>query len=175
MSTVDSARLRIRTRADFACEFCGVTETDTGGELTVDHFQPKTKGGTDDIENLLYCCVRCNQHKADYWPSLATDLMLWNPHQESMASHLLILADGTLYPTTPIGAFTLKRLRLNRPPLVAYRLRKLQQNEEAQLLLRYREIVLTLERLHQQQVSLLEEHKALLDQQQRILRLLLGG
>jgi len=175
MSTADEARLMVRTRADFTCEFCGVTETDTGGELTIDHFQPKTKGGTDDLGNLLYCCVRCNQYKADYWPSQPNDLMLWNPRQEPMANHLLLLADGTLYPITPTGAFTLNRLRLNRSPLVAYRLRKHQQNEEMQLLMRYREIVLMLEQLHAQQVSFLEEHKALLDQQQRILRLLLDA
>lgn len=39
------ARLReqVRRRANFACEFCGVTETDTGGQLTVDHFRPQAK------------------------------------------------------------------------------------------------------------------------------------
>ncbi len=31
-------RDRVRIRARFACEFCEVTETDTGGELTIDHF-----------------------------------------------------------------------------------------------------------------------------------------
>ncbi len=173
MSTVDEARLIVRTRADFVCEFCRVTETDTGGELTVDHFQPKTKGGTDDLENLLYCCVRCNQYKADYWPSQPTALMLWNPRQEPMAIHLLTLADGTLYPITSVGTFTLQRLRLNRVQLVAYRLRKQQQQEETQLLLRYHEILRMIEQLHKQQVNLLEEHKSLLAQQQEILRLLL--
>ena len=26
-----------------ACEYCGVTETDSGGPLTVDHFQPQAR------------------------------------------------------------------------------------------------------------------------------------
>jgi 5-methylcytosine-specific restriction endonuclease McrA len=55
---------QVRQRAGFSCEFCAVTETDTGGRLTVDHFQPKAKGGTDaleNLENLIYCCFRCNQ------------------------------------------------------------------------------------------------------------------
>ena len=68
MSISTDVRWAVRQRAHFACEFCGVTETDTGGELTIDHFQPHTKGGTDAPENLLYCCHRCNQYKADYWP-----------------------------------------------------------------------------------------------------------
>ena len=173
MSTFDDTRLLVRTRAKFACEFCGVTETDTGGELTVDHFQPKTKGGTDDLTNLLYCCVRCNQYKADYWPSQPHELMIWNPRQEAMATHLLTLADGKLYPITSVGAFTLQRLRLNRAQLVAYRLRKQQQQEETHLLIQYQEILRMIEQLHEQQVTLLEEHRVLLAQQQEILRLLL--
>lgn len=174
MSSTSDIRSFVRERAQYACEFCGVTETDTGGELTVDHFQPRARGGSDESSNLLYCCVRCNQYKADYWPRQPDDPMLWHPRQESMASHLLMLADGTLYPLTPVGEFTVRRLRLNRPPLVAYRLRQRQEAEEAQLLLRYREIVVALERLHEQQVLLLEEHRALLQEQRSILRLLLG-
>jgi len=46
---------QVRLRAQFACEYCGVMEADTGGELTVDHFQPSTRGGSDDASNLLYC------------------------------------------------------------------------------------------------------------------------
>lgn len=174
MSTLHDLRLVVCRRANFACEFCGVTETDTGSELTIDHFQPRTKGGTDDLDNLLYCCVRCNQHKADYWPSQPDDLMLWNPRQEPATNHFLLLADGTLYPITLMGAFTVNRLCLNRPPLVAYRRRKYQQDEETQLLKQYREIILMSEQLHGQQVSLLEEYKNLLAEQQRILRFLLG-
>jgi outer membrane lipoprotein-sorting protein len=44
----------VRRRANFACEFCGVSETDAGGQLTVDHFQPRHKGGDDSLENLIY-------------------------------------------------------------------------------------------------------------------------
>jgi hypothetical protein len=38
MSITEAVRLQVRQRANFVCEFCGVTETDTGGELTIDHF-----------------------------------------------------------------------------------------------------------------------------------------
>ena len=173
MSITQAVRLQVRQRANFACEFCGVTETDTGGELTVDHFRPQTKGGTDDLDNLLYSCQRCNQYKADYWPTHPDDPVLWNPRQESLATHLLILTDGTLYPVTPTGAFTLKRLRLNRPPLIAYRLRTHYRTEEQRLLTQYREVVTLLEKLHQQQVALLEEQRALLEEQRTLLTLLL--
>jgi len=70
--TVD-IREQVRQRANFACEFCGVTEIDSGGQLTIDHFQPSTKQGSDNLKNLVYCCIRCNQYKLDYWPTHAND------------------------------------------------------------------------------------------------------
>lgn len=59
-------REAVRTRAQFACEYCGVRETDSGDLLTIDHFQPVGKGGDNSLENLVYCCMRCNQYKGDY-------------------------------------------------------------------------------------------------------------
>lgn len=110
----DDAEL-VRTRAGRACEYCGVTETDCGGPLTIDHHRPQSHGGADGAENLVYCCWRCNLHKAAYWPSGPTDPVLWSPRTEPREHHLLLLADGRLHPRTPMGEFTLARLRLNRP------------------------------------------------------------
>jgi 5-methylcytosine-specific restriction endonuclease McrA len=70
---------RVRQRAQFACEYCGVTEVDSAGQLTVDHYRPRSRGGTDTLENLLYCCYRCNLYKADYWPEAPDDPVLWVP------------------------------------------------------------------------------------------------
>jgi hypothetical protein len=121
---------RVRLRATFAFEYCGVSETDSGGKLTVDHFHPRSRGGNDDLVNLLYCCYRCNLHKADYWPTKPGDPVLWNPRREPMGAHLRLLPDGALYPLTPTGEFTLKRLRLNRPQLVGYRLRRIKETDK---------------------------------------------
>jgi hypothetical protein len=173
MSLTSEIREQIRIRANFACEYCGVTEIDSGGELTVDHFHPQARGGDDTLDNLLYCCLRCNLHKADYWPQQTNDQVLWNPRREPPQTHFVELADGTLYPITATGSFTLNRLRLNRPPLVAYRLRKRQQTEEIRLLARYRDVITVVEQLVHQQSALLEEHRALLAEQQRVLTLLL--
>jgi len=67
----------------------------------------------------------------------------------------------------------LKRLRLNRPPLVAYRLSKRQRVEEIRLLTRYRDLVRLLNQLHTQMAELVEEQQELLEEQQMLLRLLL--
>jgi 5-methylcytosine-specific restriction endonuclease McrA len=44
---------------------------DRGGNMilmTKDHIYPKSKGGSDGIENMQTMCVRCNQNKADTIP-----------------------------------------------------------------------------------------------------------
>jgi hypothetical protein len=150
-----------------------VTETDAGGQLTVDHYQPQSLAGSDDLSNLLYCCYRCNLYKADYWPVQPGDPALWNPRQDGMAAHLLTLANGLLYPITAVGAITLQRLRLNRQPLVDFRRRKQSQTEELRLLGRYRDLVGLLEQLQQQRAALLQEHRDLLKEQRALLQLLL--
>jgi hypothetical protein len=163
---------QVRRRAGFACEYCGVTETDTGGQLTVDHFRPQSRGGTDDPGNLLCCCHRCNLHKADYWPTNSNDPVLWNPRRDASRVHLLLLADGTVYPITAAGTFTLKRLRLNRPPLVAHRLQKQFHAEGQRLLARYHDLVTLLEQMQRQLTELLDEHRTLLEEQRALLRAL---
>jgi hypothetical protein len=173
MSISSEIRLRVRQRASFACEYCGVSETDTGGELTIDHYHPQALGGSDDMDNLLYCCQRCNQYKADYWPATMDDPVLWNPRHDQPAAHLLVLADGTIYPLTLTGMFTIRRLRLNRPPLIAYRLRQQMRAEESRLLTEFRELVTLLERLQQRHAALLDEQRALLEEQRALLTLLL--
>jgi 5-methylcytosine-specific restriction endonuclease McrA len=61
MSLSGAIREQVRQRAQCACEFCGVTEIDTGGMLTIDHFRPRAKAGSDELENLIYACITCNQ------------------------------------------------------------------------------------------------------------------
>lgn len=168
MTITASLREQVRERANYACEFCGISEIDTGGLLTVDHFKPQSKGGTDQVDNLVYCCPRCNQYKLDYWPDGPAVPQLWNPRQESFAQHFIQLEDGMLQPLTPTGAFTLRRLRLNRPPLIAHRRRV----QEFQQLVRYRDLAQLLERLLHQQAALLEEQQNLLHEQMRLLRIL---
>lgn len=168
-------REQVRQRANYACEYCGVSETDCGGELTIDHFQPKSFGGSDDQDNLVYCCTRCNQYKMDYCPATPEDMPLWNPRQEPPSKHFLELDDGTLHALTPTGAFAMKRLRLNRPPLVAYRLRRKENAETARLLSQYRELAQLLTQLQSHSTALLKEQQELLTEQKRLLTLLLGS
>ena len=162
----------IRARAGQACEYCGVTETDCGGPLTIDHHCPQSHGGPDVVDNLVYCCWRCNLHKAAYWPSRPTDPVLWNPRDGARERHLLLLADGRLHARTATGEFTLARLRLNRPALVAHRARRIAEAAEKGVLERYHDLLILLEQMQQRHAALLEDHRALLREQRDLIRLL---
>jgi HNH endonuclease len=90
----------------------------------VDHFQPRVEGGSDDLENLLYCCFACNSFKGDWWNPDGVERLL-HPLLDNLDEHLCQERDGTLSPLTPTGQFHCDRLQLNRLPLVANRLLRL--------------------------------------------------
>lgn len=175
MTITAKDRDKVRLRAEFACEYCGVSESDTGGQLTIDHFKPTSKTGTDSLKNLIYCCIRCNQYKGNYWSSEPDKPSLWNPRSESKSQHFHQLNDGTLQPLTTTGSFTLRRLQLNRPALVGWRQKKHQEAEQANLLTRYRELTELLEGLLVQQSDIIAEQQEVVQQQQELLQQLLGN
>ncbi|GIT80384.1 HNH endonuclease [Leifsonia sp. LS1] len=45
------------------CGYCGKSAT------TIDHVQPRSRGGRDSWENLVACCLRCNNLKGDRTPA----------------------------------------------------------------------------------------------------------
>lgn len=170
MTLTAALRDRVRHRAGGACEFCGTIESDAGGELTIDHYRPTSREGTDDPDNLVYCCIRCNQYKGDYWPDIPDAPCLWNPREGAFSDHFLELDGGILHPLTSSAAFTLERLRLNRPALVARRNREHQYADRERLLRSYRRIIEMLEELIHHQNSVIEEQQRLLVEQQELLR-----
>ncbi len=118
----------VRRRYQHRCGYCGVSETETGGELTVDHYHPTSLGGDDGDDNLVYCCFRCNTYKGDFWPSsedLRRGLRLLHPLRDSATQHLRENERTVrLEPLTNTGRFHLELLCLNRPQLVEHRLTK---------------------------------------------------
>jgi hypothetical protein len=123
MAISDENRQVVRQQYNFACGYCGVNEIDAGSELEIDHFQPISRGGSDDLENLIYACSACNRNKATYWPSpdVPTHLSLLHPLLDNLDVHIKLLPDGHLAGLTPRGWFHLEWLHLNRPQLVALR------------------------------------------------------
>lgn len=50
-------------RDNFRCRYCGKKPID-GAKLTIDHVFPKSKGGGDDLLNLVTACEDCNHNKS---------------------------------------------------------------------------------------------------------------
>lgn len=122
--TEQDRRAAVRQRYSERCGYCGVHEIEAGAELEVDHFRPRSAGGVDDIDNLVYCCPTCNRLKGDFWPTSdgsAPNQRLLHPGHDDLAQHLREEADCHLTAISATGAFHLTRLRLNRPPLLALR------------------------------------------------------
>jgi hypothetical protein len=119
-------REALRSRFDFRCGYCGVREADAGAELTVDHFQPRSRSGADDPTNWVYCCFTCNTHKSDVWAPGSAHRIL-HPLDDDLSSHMAECAEGTLAGLTETGKFHIQQLQLNRPALVAHRLARKRQ------------------------------------------------
>lgn len=54
-----SNRIRLQVRDGSCCHYCKRYK----GKLTVDHKIPRSKGGSNDISNLVLACYDCNREK----------------------------------------------------------------------------------------------------------------
>ncbi len=139
-------------------------EEDAGSLLELDHFKPRSAGGSDGFENLVYCCTTCNRLKGDFWSATTTEKRLLHPTRDNASLHLRLEADGLFTALTETGEFHLSRLRLNRPPLVALRRARMENS-------RLRE---ELEQAQAAQKSLRERLVALDKEMERILEEIAG-
>lgn len=53
------SRRGVLRRDSNRCAYCSKSAS------TIDHVQPKSRGGQDTWENLVACCLRCNNKKGD--------------------------------------------------------------------------------------------------------------
>ncbi|RLK47380.1 HNH endonuclease [Microbacterium telephonicum] len=59
---VPVTRRGVLRRDAHRCGYCGKTAS------TIDHVLPRSRGGADSWENLVACCLRCNNVKGDRTP-----------------------------------------------------------------------------------------------------------
>jgi hypothetical protein len=139
----------IRVRFDFRCGYCGTSELQSGGELTIDHFQPQSAGGSDSLENLVYACFRCNLFKGDFWPSSeTTQQRLLHPIRDISEDHFRLQPEtGRLIPYTETGRFHIDWLHLNRTSLIERRRNDHRNHQYEQYISLLEEIITTQEEL----------------------------
>jgi len=63
MSISKKIRFEVFKRDGFTCQYCGKHPPEV--ILEIDHIKPKSKKGTDDINNLLTSCFDCNRGKSN--------------------------------------------------------------------------------------------------------------
>jgi len=59
---VPVSRRGVLRRDGQRCAYCGNSAT------TIDHVLPRSRGGADSWENLVACCLKCNNAKSDRTP-----------------------------------------------------------------------------------------------------------
>ncbi|AKU45087.1 hypothetical protein FLORINDA_117 [Mycobacterium phage Florinda] len=51
-------------RDNWTCQSCGHTATPGSGQLHADHIQPRSRGGTDTLDNMRTLCKACHAPKS---------------------------------------------------------------------------------------------------------------
>lgn len=100
-------------------------------------------------------------------------MSLWNPRLEPAENHFWQADDGKFYALTEKGKISIRVLNLNRPQLVAYRQNKRLSAEERQLLEESEINLEILFRLGEEQREIIRKQQILLEEQKRLLELLL--
>jgi 5-methylcytosine-specific restriction endonuclease McrA len=76
-------RRNILNRDNHSCQYCGYT----GGDLTLDHVIPRSRGGVDSWENLTTACMRCNVKKGSRSPKEANLFLRNQPRRPHSSLH----------------------------------------------------------------------------------------
>jgi HNH endonuclease len=126
-------REALRRRFAFRCGYCGVSESDIGAELTVDHFQPRSRDGPDEPASWVYSSFNCNNHKSDVWAP-DSPLRILHLLNDRLSEQIAEQPDGTVTGLTETGRFHVEQIQLNRPPLIAHRLARRREVELRQAL-----------------------------------------
>jgi 5-methylcytosine-specific restriction endonuclease McrA len=71
--SVPVSRRGVLRRDAHRCAYCGASAS------TIDHVQPRSRGGKDSWENLVACCLKCNNLKGDKTPQEMNWTLLFAP------------------------------------------------------------------------------------------------
>lgn len=107
----------VQRRAHGVCEYCHLPQDASVLPHQVDHIIGKQHHGTDDLDNLCLCCIRCNLKKGPNIASLDAEtgriVPLFHPRRHSWSEHLSLDQDGRLHGLTPEGRATVQLMDMN--------------------------------------------------------------
>ncbi len=59
-------RLAVCLRSEFHCLYCNRNLHGANPEnITMEHLDPQSKGGSDDLSNLFLACAKCNRERGN--------------------------------------------------------------------------------------------------------------
>lgn len=76
---VKFTRANVYLRDDHRCQYCGRHGSER--DLTLDHVQPRSRGGRTSWRNIVVSCIACNARKGDRLPEEAGMSLLRRPRQ----------------------------------------------------------------------------------------------
>lgn len=122
--TAAKIRQEVAQRANFRCEYCHIHQDDMFLAFEIDHIIAQKHGGGDEMDNLAFSCVHCNQHKGSDLVSIVDSyddiVPLFNPRIHFWEEHFET-DRGQILPLTKIAQATIKLLKLNNPDLLIIR------------------------------------------------------
>lgn len=85
------SRKSIMLRDRMTCQYCSRQYAGEPKKLTLDHVIPRSRGGGSTWENLVACCLKCNNVKSDRTPEEAGMTLARHPGPvTSHAKHKLM-------------------------------------------------------------------------------------
>lgn len=116
----------IANRARGCCEYCQILNDFSPDTFEVEHIEPLSQGGTNDLGNLAFSCGGCNGRKGIRTMAFdaisGKNVSLFNPREQSWYQHFqwrdnFSIVEGK----TPTGRATVELLKLNRNGVVNLR------------------------------------------------------
>ena len=109
----------IAGRALHCCEYCHAPELVSNLEFEIEHIDPQSLGGSNEVDNLALACRACNLHKSNNRtyldPHTQTRVLLFHPRRDRWTEHFHYEeASGALLGLTPNGRATVACLQMNR-------------------------------------------------------------
>ncbi|WP_242025715.1 HNH endonuclease [Phormidium tenue] len=80
-------------------EYCHSSEEISPARFEIDHIQPRSIGGSDNLDNLALACQRCNSHHYNFIqgkdPATLNAVNLFHPRHQVWNDHFIWSNDGT--------------------------------------------------------------------------------
>jgi hypothetical protein len=122
----EAVRGEVRARAGGRCEYCLHQEAYSSDSFAIDHIHPRSRGGSDELDNLALACGGCNGRKYNKTESIDTatgrTTPLFHPRQDDWPKHFQWSGDfSRMIGITARGRATIGELELNRQGLTRIR------------------------------------------------------